>query len=68
MWAMMLPYCLAAVGYSLFLLDILSWPQALEGVLISYLIMLFLDARYRFLGLDWSASSAHSHCSDSDDD
>ena len=68
MRAMMLPYCLAAMGFSLFLLDILTWPQALEGVLMLYLIMrLFLDARYRFLALDWCALDAHSHCSDSED-
>ena len=55
----MLPYCLAVVGYNLFLLN------RTETIFFVLVILLFLDSRYHFIGLDWSEPS---HCSDSDDD
>ena len=61
-WAILLPYCLVVVGYNLFQPNNLTWTDAVFCVLV---IMLFLDSRYHFLGLDWSEPS---HCSDSDDD
>ena len=52
-WAIMLPYCLP---------NNLTCTDAVFCVLV---LMLLLDSRYHFLGLDWSEPS---HCSDSDDD
>lgn len=52
-WAIMLPYCLP---------NNVTCTDAVFCVLV---LMLLLDSRYHFLGLDWSEPS---HCSDSDDD